>query len=76
EVIGDEDLSGGDFVRTMKQLIDLLRQLGDVAPLAGTAAAARSAADRLYRGVVEASSTIGPIAEADEAVAASVEDGR
>ncbi|MDQ3305378.1 MAG: DEAD/DEAH box helicase [Actinomycetota bacterium] len=75
EVIGDEDLSGGDFVRTMKQLIDLLRQLGDVAPLAGTAAAARSAADRLYRGVVEASSTIGPIAEADEALAASVDDG-
>ena len=27
----DEDLSGGDFVRNVKQLIDLLRQLGQVA---------------------------------------------
>ena len=32
DVVGDEELSGGDFVRTMKQLIDLLRQVGDVAP--------------------------------------------
>ena len=28
----DEDLSGGDFVRNVKQLIDLLRQIGEVAP--------------------------------------------
>ncbi len=74
EILDDEDLSGGDFVRTMKQLIDLLRQLGEVAPVAATAKAARSAADRLYRGVVEASSSIGPVAEADEQVAASVGD--
>ena len=31
-VLEDEELSGGDFVRNVKQLIDLLRQVGDVAP--------------------------------------------
>ena len=29
EVISDEEISGGDFVRNVKQLIDLVRQLGD-----------------------------------------------
>ncbi len=57
-VLGDEELSGGDFVRNVKQLIDLLRQLGEFAPLPATAAAARQAADALYRGVVAASSGI------------------
>jgi ATP-dependent RNA helicase HelY len=59
EVIADEELSGGDFVRNIKQLIDLLRQLGDVAPERDTATAAREAADRLFRGVVSASSVVG-----------------
>ena len=31
DVLLDEDLTGGDFVRNVKQLIDLLRQIGDVA---------------------------------------------
>ena len=52
------EVSGGDFVRNVKQLVDLLRQLGDVAPDPGTAAAARSASDRLFRGVVAASSAV------------------
>ncbi len=30
EVLEDEELSGGDFVRNMKQLIDLLRQVAEV----------------------------------------------
>ena len=35
EVVSDEELTGGDFVRTIKQLIDLLRQLSlIVAPVA------------------------------------------
>ena len=34
EVVEDEELSGGDFVRNIKQLIDLLRQLAEVAPSA------------------------------------------
>jgi ATP-dependent RNA helicase HelY len=59
EVIAEEEMSGGDFVRNVKQLIDLLRQLGDVAPEPATAKAAREAADRLFRGVVAASSTVG-----------------
>ena len=57
-VVEDEDLSGGDFVRTMKQLIDLLRQLALLAPVEETRAAAREAADRLFRGVVAASTAI------------------
>lgn len=59
EVIEDEEMSGGDFVRNVKQLVDLLRQLGEVAPDPSTSAAARSAADRLMRGVVAASSVVG-----------------
>jgi ATP-dependent RNA helicase HelY len=57
-VVQDEDLSGGDFVRTMKQLIDLLRQLALLAPVEETRDAAREAADRLFRGVVAASTAI------------------
>jgi ATP-dependent RNA helicase HelY len=59
DVIAEEELSGGDFVRNVKQLIDLLRQLGEVAPEPATAKAAREAADRLFRGVVAASSVVG-----------------
>ena len=53
----DDDLTGGDFVRHVKLLVDLLRQLGDHAGRPGTAASARAAADALSRGVVAASST-------------------
>ena len=59
EVIADEEMSGGDFVRNVKQLIDLLRQIGDTAPSGATAATARAAAERLMRGVVAASSVVG-----------------
>jgi ATP-dependent RNA helicase HelY len=58
-VVEDEELSGGDFVRNVKQLIDLLRQLADVAPVPATRDTAREAADSLFRGVVAASSGIG-----------------
>ncbi|HLH99647.1 MAG TPA: DEAD/DEAH box helicase [Acidimicrobiales bacterium] len=57
-ILADEDISGGDFVRNVKQLVDLLRQLGDHAPDPVTASTARSAADRLVRGVVAASSVV------------------
>jgi ATP-dependent RNA helicase HelY len=50
----DEDLTGGDFVRQMKQLIDLLRQIGLVAPRPLTASIARQAAAAIDRGVVTA----------------------
>jgi ATP-dependent RNA helicase HelY len=57
-VVEDEELSGGDFVRTMKQLIDLLRQLALLAPAEATRASAHAAADHLFRGVVAASTAI------------------
>jgi ATP-dependent RNA helicase HelY len=58
-VLADEEVSGGDFVRNVKQLMDLLQQLGDIAPRPETAAAARAAADAIFRGVVAASSVVG-----------------
>ncbi|HUP69347.1 MAG TPA: DEAD/DEAH box helicase [Acidimicrobiales bacterium] len=58
EVLAGEEMSGGDFVRNVKQLIDLLRQLADVVTEPATAEAARLAADRLFRGVVAASSVV------------------
>ncbi len=58
ENILDEDLLGGDFVRNVRQLIDLLRQLGDIAPAPATAKAARRAAESLSRGVVLASGDV------------------
>jgi len=52
EVVGDDDLTGGDFVRTTKQLIDLLRQLALVVPDPATRRAAAQAAEAAFRGVV------------------------
>jgi ATP-dependent RNA helicase HelY len=51
-------ISAGDFVRNIKQLIDLLRQLGQVLADEGSAGVAREAADVLFRGVVAASSVV------------------
>jgi ATP-dependent RNA helicase HelY len=45
-------LPGGDFVRNVKQLVDLLRQIALVAPNPLTRAAADEASEALYRGVV------------------------
>ncbi len=58
DVLSDEELSGGDFVRNVKTLIDLVRQVGEVAPDAETARSARQAAEALHRGVVSISSTL------------------
>ena len=68
-VVGEEDLSPGDFVRNIKQLIDLLRQVGALAPVANTRASARAAAESLFRGVVSASSEVagGEVAGAEVA---------
>ena len=63
EVVEAEELSGGDFVRNVKQLIDLLRQLAEVAPVAATRESAGKAADLLYRGVVASSSAVTEDAE-------------
>jgi ATP-dependent RNA helicase HelY len=57
-LLAQDDITGGDLVRTMKALIDLLRQLGEVAPDPDTKASAKAAATQLFRGVVAASSTV------------------
>jgi ATP-dependent RNA helicase HelY len=62
EVVGDDELTGGDFVRTMKQLIDLLRQVAMIAPDADTRSAAGDAAAAAFRGVVADSATPTPAA--------------
>jgi ATP-dependent RNA helicase HelY len=74
QLIADEDMSGGDFVRNVKQLIDLLRQLGEVAPDPATARAARTGANRLFRGVVAASSVVSA-GEYDSGAAPAGQDG-
>ncbi|MFZ4719978.1 MAG: DEAD/DEAH box helicase, partial [Ilumatobacteraceae bacterium] len=58
DVVAEEELSGGDFVRTMKQLIDLVRQLALIAPSKETRSVAQQAADALFRGVVADSSAV------------------
>ena len=58
EVVESEELTGGDFVRTTKQLIDVLRQLALVAPVKATRRCAEQAAEQLFRGVVAASSSV------------------
>lgn len=50
-----DDLTGGDFVRHMKQLVDLLRQISLVSENAQTKESARTAAELCFRGVVCAS---------------------
>jgi ATP-dependent RNA helicase HelY len=57
-VVEEGEMSGGDFVRNVKQLVDLLRQVAEVAPDRDTAKAAKKAADEVFRGVVAASSEV------------------
>ena len=52
-LLRDDDMPGGDFVRTIKQLIDLLRQISETD--AACASSAAEAADSLHRGVVAVS---------------------
>ncbi|MEN9822866.1 MAG: hypothetical protein RLZ04_1292 [Actinomycetota bacterium] len=58
EVVAEDELSGGDFVRIVKQLIDLLRQFAIVAPSRETRRSAEEASRALFRGVVAASSVL------------------
>jgi ATP-dependent RNA helicase HelY len=52
EVLAEEEVTPGDFVRVTKQLIDLLRQVALVATDADLQATARAAVDACQRGVV------------------------
>ncbi|WP_436796007.1 DEAD/DEAH box helicase [Actinospongicola halichondriae] len=51
---GDIELTGGDFVRTVRQLVDLVRQIGQLADDPTTRTTARRAVGALERGVVAA----------------------
>jgi ATP-dependent RNA helicase HelY len=52
ELVLSDDLTPGDFVRAIKQLIDLLDQIGAAAGNAPVASTARAAVSALRRGVV------------------------
>ncbi|MCU1495338.1 MAG: superfamily helicase [Acidimicrobiaceae bacterium] len=55
---GEPVMTGGDFVRNVKQLVDLLRQVGTVDGDGTAGAVARKVAESLVRGVVAASSGV------------------
>jgi ATP-dependent RNA helicase HelY len=56
EVLGETDLAAGDFVRWVKQLLDLADQVADAAGDTPLRKSAREASDALRRGVVAYSS--------------------
>jgi ATP-dependent RNA helicase HelY len=56
DVVVGEDDAPGDFVRSVKQLLDLLRQIEEVTDDADLGAKVREATERLNRGVVAHSS--------------------
>jgi ATP-dependent RNA helicase HelY len=62
DVLGDEDVTAGDFVRNIRQLIDLVGQLAEVSPDPDTVASARAAASALDRGVIAAATRLADVA--------------
>lgn len=60
QIVSDEDLIGGDFVRTMRQVVDLVHQLSGIAPEPETRRACATAVDLLRRGVVASTDVGGP----------------
>ena len=56
DILDATGLAAGDFVRWVKQLLDLADQVADASPSAELRAAARETAGRLRRGVVAYSS--------------------
>lgn len=63
--VDEETVTAGDFVRVMKQVVDLCRQIGKVAPVTETANAARDAGLAAWRDVV-ADSLFGPPASSEQ----------
>lgn len=58
DVLGPEEITAGDFVRTAKLLIDVLRQIAQLAPSAETGRKAGAAAEAILRDLVAASSMV------------------
>ena len=54
DILSTEELSGGDFVRSMKQVIDVLSQVATVAQHPETRATAHKCLDLIRRGIVDA----------------------
>lgn len=52
EVLADSNLAAGDFVRAMRQLLDLTAQISDAAGDSGVRETARHAARSLHRGII------------------------
>lgn len=73
-VVDTEELTGGDFVRTTRQLIDLLRQLSIVAPSRSTRRAAGEAAEQAFRDVVSDSAATTAVAAPADAEPSTADD--
>ena len=58
EALQDERLSAGDFVRNVKQVIDLARRIAAVAPDPATSATSHQTVEALNRGVVALSGAV------------------
>ena len=58
EALQEEGFSAGDFVRNVKQVIDLARRIAAVAPDQGTSVAAQQTVSALNRGVVSLSGAV------------------
>ncbi len=59
DVLDDDNLTAGDFVRHIRQLIDLVGQIGDATDDEATRRSARAAVALLDRGVIAAATRIG-----------------
>jgi ATP-dependent RNA helicase HelY len=59
DILDEDDVTAGDFVRTMKQLIDILRQFSTLDDQSVDTTASTQAAKSLFTGVIAASSQIG-----------------
>ncbi|MEZ5381229.1 MAG: DEAD/DEAH box helicase [Microthrixaceae bacterium] len=70
----DDQLTGGDFVRWIRQLIDLTRQIAEVTDRRDLAATARAAVDGLHRGVVSTMSELEFTDDADPESGTATED--
>ena len=60
DVLGETDMAAGDFVRAMKQLLDVTAQIADAAGAGPLRDTAREAGDLLKRGVIAYSSVAAP----------------
>lgn len=59
DVLTDDEVRAGDFVRNIRQLIDLVGQIADVTPNDDTRRSARQAITALDRGVIAAATRLG-----------------